>query len=86
MNNFIYNGVPVFSSDLAEKSIEKIKRFKRLNRPDKLKIKIIHVPCLFRVSNRIYIHPKLIKKLKVIGVSNGKKNSKSDWTNVPTQG
>ena len=63
MQGFVYNGVRVFSSNLAERSIEKQKRFRRLNRPDKVKTKTVRVPCAFQAFGNIYMHPKLIEKL-----------------------
>ena len=66
MQGFAYNGVWVFSSTLAKNSIEKKKRFRRLNRPDKVKTKTVRVPGAFKVNDTIYMHPKLIEKLTYV--------------------
>jgi len=63
MTGFTYNGYRVIPSSIAENSIVKQKRFRRLNRPDKVKTKTVRVPGAFLAFGTIYMHPKLIAKL-----------------------
>lgn len=73
----LFSGLPVQTSEMLVDSIEKVKRWKRLNRPDKVRRRTITMP-----SNKIYVmgnqwnllsrqpketilmHPKMAEKLQ----------------------
>jgi hypothetical protein len=58
-----YSGIRIIASNLARKTGCRVKRWKRLNRPDKIKNKTIYIPEAYRIGNVIYAHPTIINRL-----------------------
>jgi hypothetical protein len=58
-----YSGIRIMASNLARKTGCRVKRWKRLNRPDKIKNKTIYIPEAYRIGNVIYAHPTIINRL-----------------------
>ena len=60
-----FSSIPVIWTDLAKKTIYKLKRWKRLNRPDQTRTKIIDIPMAYQFEGKIYAHPKFVKTLNI---------------------
>jgi len=62
-----FNGIPVHESDMCVERKYREKRWKRTNRPDKVKTKIIQIPTLYLSeidgTKRIYCHPSIARRL-----------------------
>ena len=61
---FMFQGMPVYPSELACKTITRTKKWKRLNRPNKRIFKTIKIPFAYRLENKIIMHPKLVERIK----------------------
>jgi len=61
-----FSGIPVRFTDLACRTIHRVKRWKRLNRPSKIKSKAVVVPSAYSFGGTIYAHPALKKQFQSI--------------------
>lgn len=58
------NGVRVVQSNLARQTVYRVKKWKRLNRPDKTKTKAVYTPTAYMVGGVVYAHQRIIERLK----------------------
>jgi len=78
LDTFDFQGIPVIASDLAVERIQTIKRWKRLNRPNKVRIRTLERPATITLEppasigniiirqTTVVCHPTIFPKLKKV--------------------
>ena len=71
---FMFNSIPVFEQEFCYKQVTVTKKWKRLNRPPKIKTKAVDIPASYLLGNEAFglkggkqtviAHPEIFKRLR----------------------